>query len=146
MERSFITCFLLHPLKFWTDRFKCKFWVLSAAKKCFYISKAVKVCERSESRQGSMLWSQFSAIFANFLRKNWRFCHKMMLWSIFFKNSFSLSKKLQHFCQIFRRNIWKIITSAPGSGRRSVAQETCPALKLGIVRIVSFYAQAEGHS
>jgi hypothetical protein len=27
----------------------------------------------SQTRQGSMLWSQFSAIFDNFLRKNWRF-------------------------------------------------------------------------
>jgi hypothetical protein len=30
--------------------------------------------------QGSMLWSQCSAIFANFLRKNWRFSQKPMLW------------------------------------------------------------------
>jgi hypothetical protein len=29
--------------------------------------------------QESMLWSQFSAIFANFRRKNWRFSHKPML-------------------------------------------------------------------
>jgi hypothetical protein len=30
--------------------------------------------------QGSMLWSQFSAIFDNFLRKNWSFSQKPMLW------------------------------------------------------------------
>jgi hypothetical protein len=33
--------------------------------------------------QGSMLWSQFSAIFENFRRKNWRFSQKPMLWSNF---------------------------------------------------------------
>jgi hypothetical protein len=32
---------------------------------------------------GSMLWSQISEIFANFMRKNWRFSPKTMLWSIF---------------------------------------------------------------
>jgi hypothetical protein len=30
---------------------------------------------------GTMLWSQFSAIFDNFLRKNWSFSQKPMLWS-----------------------------------------------------------------
>jgi hypothetical protein len=33
--------------------------------------------------QGSMLWSQFSAIFDNFWRKNWRFSQKPLLWSNF---------------------------------------------------------------
>jgi hypothetical protein len=49
--------------------------------------------------RGSMLWSQFSAISANFRRKNWRFSQKPMLWSQFFaKTSSSLSKKRQYFC------------------------------------------------
>jgi hypothetical protein len=34
-------------------------------------------------KQGSMLWSQFSAIFDNFRRKIWRFSQKPMLWSNF---------------------------------------------------------------
>jgi hypothetical protein len=34
---------------------------------------------------GSMLWSQFSAIFANFRREKWRFSQKPMLWSKFCK-------------------------------------------------------------
>jgi hypothetical protein len=37
-------------------------------------------------RQASMLWSQFSAIFANFRRKIWRFSQKPMLWSQFLLN------------------------------------------------------------
>jgi hypothetical protein len=45
--------------------------------------------------QGSMLWSQFSAIFNNFLRKNWRFSQKPMLWSFFSKFGFILSQKRQ---------------------------------------------------
>jgi hypothetical protein len=32
---------------------------------------------------GSMLWLQFSAIFDNFRRKNWRFPQNPMLWSKF---------------------------------------------------------------
>jgi hypothetical protein len=37
----------------------------------------------SQTHQGSMLWSLFSAIFPNFRRKNWRFSQKPMLWSTF---------------------------------------------------------------
>jgi hypothetical protein len=61
-----------------------------------------------------MLWSQFSAIFDNFRRKNWRFSQKPMLWSIFSKFSFVLSQKRQFFAKIFGENILKIITSVPG--------------------------------
>jgi hypothetical protein len=35
---------------------------------------------------GSTLWSQISAIFANFRWKIWRFSQKPMLWSKFCKN------------------------------------------------------------
>jgi hypothetical protein len=38
------------------------------------------------SNLGLMLWSQFSAIFDNFRRKNWRFSQKPMLWSNFWRN------------------------------------------------------------
>jgi hypothetical protein len=33
-----------------------------------------------ERKNGSMFWSQFSAIFDNFQWKNWRFSQKPMLW------------------------------------------------------------------
>jgi hypothetical protein len=33
----------------------------------------------SETHQGSILWSQFSAIFADYRRKYWRFSQKPML-------------------------------------------------------------------
>jgi hypothetical protein len=36
----------------------------------------VKKVQSSPDGLGSMLWSQFSAIFANFRRKNWRFSQK----------------------------------------------------------------------
>jgi hypothetical protein len=65
------------------------------------------VCRRnSESafanglEQGSMLWSQFLAIFDTFRRKNWRFSQKPMLWS-------------KGFAEFFSKNILKIITSVP---------------------------------
>jgi hypothetical protein len=48
------------------------------------------------------LWSQFSSIFSNFRRKNWRFSCKPMLWSIFCKTISSLSQKRQ----FFRPDIW----------------------------------------
>jgi hypothetical protein len=47
-------------------------------KTTLYLSKALCLWD-----QGSMLWSQFSAIFVNFRRKNWRFSQKPMLWSKF---------------------------------------------------------------
>jgi hypothetical protein len=37
----------------------------------------------SQIHLGSMLWSQFSAIFDNFQQKNWRFSQKPMLWTKF---------------------------------------------------------------
>jgi hypothetical protein len=47
--------------------------------------------------QGSMLWSQFSAIFPNFRRKNWRFFSKTNVMIIFSNFSFVLSQKRQFF-------------------------------------------------
>jgi hypothetical protein len=87
------------------------------------------------SHQGSMLWSQFSAIFDNFRRfstifgdfrqfsatfdnfrrKNWCFSQQPMLWSFFSKLAFVLSKKnANFFAKFFGENILKIITSVPG--------------------------------
>jgi hypothetical protein len=62
-----------------------------------------------------MLWSQFSAIFDNFRRKNWRFSQKPMLWSIFSKFSFVLSQKRQFFCKNFRRKYFKNHNIGPWS-------------------------------
>jgi hypothetical protein len=61
-----------------------------------------------------MLWSQFSAIFANFWRKNWRFSQvPMFMITIFAKTSSSLSKNANIFAKFFVENILKIITSVP---------------------------------
>jgi hypothetical protein len=67
-----------------------------------------------------MLWSQFSAIFANFLRFLPIFCEQI---GVFLKNqsyyqnfayfSFVLSQKRQFFRWIFRQKYFKIITSVP---------------------------------
>jgi hypothetical protein len=57
--------------------------------------------------QGSMLWSQFSAIFANFRRKNWRFLKNQCYDQNFAKFSFILSQKRLFFRWIFRRKYFK---------------------------------------
>jgi hypothetical protein len=63
--------------------------------------------------RGSMLWSQFSTIFANFLRK-WRFLIKNQRYDqINAQFSFVLSQKLQFFRHIFLRKKLKILTSVP---------------------------------
>jgi hypothetical protein len=63
-----------------------------------------------------MLWSQFSAIFANFWRKNWRFSRKPMSWSNFVHNLALFWVKNANF---FGENIQKIVTLVPGVGRRN---------------------------
>jgi hypothetical protein len=61
-----------------------------------------------------MLWSQFSAIFPNFRRKNWRFSQKPMLWSQFLqKLAVVWAKNANFFAKFFGENILKIITSVP---------------------------------
>jgi hypothetical protein len=60
-----------------------------------------------------MLWSQFSAVFAYFGRKNWRFSQKPMLRWFFTKSRSSLSKKRHFFIKNFGENILKIKTSPP---------------------------------
>jgi hypothetical protein len=63
-----------------------------------------------------MLWSQFSAIFANFRRKIWRSSQKPMLWSHFFpKLTVVWAKNAKFFAKFFGENIFKIITSVPVS-------------------------------
>jgi hypothetical protein len=64
---------------------------------------------------GSMLWSQFSAIFANFRRKICRFSQKPMLWSQFLQKLTEVwEKSAKIFAKFFGENILKIITSVPG--------------------------------
>jgi hypothetical protein len=60
-----------------------------------------------KSSLGSILWSQFFGIFANFRRTNWlKITQKPMYWSFFSKTSSSLCKKrhfvVNFFCQIFK--------------------------------------------
>jgi hypothetical protein len=51
-----------------------------------------------------MLGSQFSAIFANFLQKNWRFSQKTNVMIKFLqKVTVAWGKKRQYFRHIFRR-------------------------------------------
>jgi hypothetical protein len=51
-----------------------------------------------------MLWSQFSAIFANFRRKNWRFSQKNIVMNKFLQKVAAVSAKNR---QIFRRKYFK---------------------------------------
>jgi hypothetical protein len=54
-----------------------------------------------------MLWSQFSAIFAYFRRKNRLFSQKPLLWSLFSaKVNLYSSQKRRLFRQIFLRNVF----------------------------------------
>jgi hypothetical protein len=66
-----------------------------------------------------MLWSQFSAIFANFRWKNWRFLKNQCFDQIFKYFSFVLSQKRQFFSRFFCENIFKIISSVPGGSKPS---------------------------
>jgi hypothetical protein len=64
--------------------------------------------------RGPMLWSQFSAIFDNFRRKNWRFSQKPMLWSIF-KKCLCFQSKTPILRRIFRRKYLNNHNIGPGS-------------------------------
>jgi hypothetical protein len=67
-----------------------------------FLKRLLKLNSR-QTYIGLMLWLQFSAIFAHFRQKNWRFSQKPMLWSIFSKFSFVSSQK----CHFFRRLFWR---------------------------------------
>jgi hypothetical protein len=76
----------------------------------------------SQTRLGSMLWSQFSTIFDNFRRKNWRFSQKTNVMIIILHNIALLWVKNANFFAIFfSENIFKIITSVPGHPASSSA-------------------------
>jgi hypothetical protein len=57
--------------------------------------------------QGSMLWSQYSAIFANFRRKNGVLLKSHCYDQIFAKSSISLSKKMSVFLLNFSAKFFK---------------------------------------
>jgi hypothetical protein len=60
----------------------------------------------SHKDQGSMLWSQFSAIFDNFRRKNWRLSQKPMLWLKFLQKLAAVwAKNANIFAKFFAENI-----------------------------------------
>jgi hypothetical protein len=61
-----------------------------------------------------MLWSQFSAIFANFRQKIGVFI-QTNLWSFFQKLAVVWAKNANIFAKFFGENIFKIITSVPVS-------------------------------
>jgi hypothetical protein len=84
---------------------------------CFCNKKMLKVNNRSlgvhvnSPKLGSMLWSQFSAIFADFCV----FLKNQCFDQIFAKSRSSLSKKRQYFRQIFRRKYLKNHSIGPWS-------------------------------
>jgi hypothetical protein len=68
---------------------------------------SILICQYIYIALGSMLWSQFSAIFDNFRRKNWRFLKNQCYDQNFAKFSFILSQKRQFFRWIFWRKYFK---------------------------------------
>jgi hypothetical protein len=65
---------------------------------------------------GSMLWSQFSAIFANFRRKKLAFFSKTNVMIKILHNLPMFWVKNANFCNFFGENILKIVTSYPEMG------------------------------
>jgi hypothetical protein len=67
---------------------------------CFRLSSiknAFKQLTDVQGNQGSMLWSQFSAIFAIFRRQIWLFSQKPLLWAHVYFWQKSKQKKLMHY-------------------------------------------------
>jgi hypothetical protein len=83
----------------------------------------------SWGQQGSILWSQFSANFANLWRKIgvflWSQCYDASLTQI----GSILKKNTQYFCNFFVVNISKIITSVPEQ-KQFFTSWDCPRGKL----------------
>jgi hypothetical protein len=96
--------------------YTCK-WRLNIFENGFVCRGQISCCDEFEQKKkiqilvarvylGSMLWSQFSAIFDNFRRKNWRFSQKPMLWSQFLqKLAVVWAKNFNIFAKIFGENI-----------------------------------------
>jgi hypothetical protein len=61
---------------------------------------------KHQQHLGSMLWSQFTAIFDNFRQKNWRFSQKPMLWPQFLqKLAVVWAKNANFFAKFIGENI-----------------------------------------
>jgi hypothetical protein len=85
--------------------FKWRIFASALAESCVIDIFSALLCRNwslvATVHKGSMLWSQFSTVFVNFRRKNWRFSKKQCYDHIFAKNSSSLSKKANIFAKIF---------------------------------------------
>jgi hypothetical protein len=72
------------------------------------ISRGTKILlSADQGDQGSMLWSLFSAIFANFLRKKLCFSQKPMLWSNAYILKLCFESKMPIISQTFSAKIYK---------------------------------------
>jgi hypothetical protein len=74
---------------------------------------------------GSMLWSQFSAIFDNFRQKIGVFLKNQCYDQNFAQFTLVLSQKRQFFAIFFGENIFKIITSVPERTQGLGAHRRC---------------------
>jgi hypothetical protein len=83
----------------------------------FYTQRQQRKMGVCETRGRCYVWSQFSAIFANFRLKNWRFSQICRYCLIFVKNSSSLSQKRQFFRKNFRGNFLKNYNIGPSINR-----------------------------
>jgi hypothetical protein len=81
----------------------------------------------ARDNQGSMFWSQFSAIFANFRRKMGVFLKKQCYDQDFEYFSFVLSQKRQLFRWIFRRKYLKNHNIDPRHGSYSMPGVSPPS-------------------
>jgi hypothetical protein len=87
--------------------------------------------------QGSMLWSQFSAIFDIFRRKKLAFFSKTnVMIKILLTSALIWVKNANFFAEFFGENIFKIVTSVPGFDR--YLQTETNLVKLSLV-IMNFY-------
>jgi hypothetical protein len=92
----------------WFQRFS---GIPSVARKKYFHTEIEGPCNFQLCKRfwhlGSMLWSQFSAIFPNFRRKNGVFIKYQCYDQFLTKFSFVFSEKRQYFRKIFRRKYFK---------------------------------------
>jgi hypothetical protein len=87
----------------------------------------------------SMLWSQFSAIFDNFLAKKLAFLSKTNVMIKFLHNlALFWVKNANFFAEFFGENILKIITSVPGGIRSHDPQLEAEANSMYVVMYMYF--------
>jgi hypothetical protein len=89
--------FWLNGTRFFPSKSSAEYWTQSRRSLSSWLGTDVMITIFCD------FW-QFSAIFDNFRRKNWRFSQKPMLWSIFLKKiTFVFSQKRHFFRRISRR-------------------------------------------